>query len=72
MVIVTPSVGSMSTGLGGFQETEQLPIFSKMTKWQVQVNRPDRMAELLRRAFYIAKAENGPVQIDIPRDYFLR
>ena len=70
MVIVTPSVGSMSTGLGGFQETEQLPIFSKMTKWQVQVNRPDRMAGLLRRAFYIAKAENGPVQIDIPRDYF--
>ena len=28
------------------------------------------MAELLRRAFYYAKAENGPVQIDIPRDYF--
>ena len=70
MVVVTPSVGSASTGLGGFQETEQMPIFSKMTKWQVQVNRSDRMAELLRRAFYVAKAENGPVQIDIPRDYF--
>jgi sulfoacetaldehyde acetyltransferase len=70
MVVITPSVGSMSVGLGGFQETEQLPIFSKMTKWQVQVNRPERMAELLRRAFYIAKAENGPVQVDIPRDYF--
>jgi len=70
MVVITPSVGSMAVGLGGFQETEQLPIFSKMTKWQVQVNRPERMAELLRRAFYVAKAENGPVQIDIPRDYF--
>lgn len=70
MVVVTPAVGTMSVGLGGFQETEQLPIFSKMTKWQVQVNRPERMAELLRRAFYVAKAENGPVQIDIPRDYF--
>jgi sulfoacetaldehyde acetyltransferase len=70
MVVVTPAVGTMSVGLGGFQETEQLPIFSKMTKWQVQVNRPERMAELLRRAFYIAKAENGPVQVDIPRDYF--
>lgn len=69
MVVITPSVGSMSVGLGGFQETEQLPIFSKMTKWQVQVNRPDRMAELLRRAFYIAKAENGPVQVDVPRDF---
>ncbi|MEX1157024.1 MAG: sulfoacetaldehyde acetyltransferase [Chloroflexota bacterium] len=70
MVVITPSTGSMGVGLGGFQETEQLPIFSKITKWQVQVNRPERMAELLRRAFYIAKAENGPVQVDIPRDYF--
>ena len=28
-------------GLGGFQETEQLPIFSKITKYQVHVNQPD-------------------------------
>lgn len=70
MVVVTPSAGSMGTGLGGFQETDQLPIFSKITKWQVQVNRPERMTELTRRAFYLAKAEHGPVQVDIPRDYF--
>ena len=70
MVVVTPSAGSMGVGLGGFQEADQLPIFSKITKWQVQVNRPERMAELLRRAFYLARTERGPVQIDIPRDYF--
>lgn len=70
MVVLTPSAGSAGVGLGGFQETEQMPIFSKITKWQVQVNRPDRIAEQTRRAFYLAKAENGPVQIDIPRDYF--
>jgi len=70
MVVCTPAVGTLGVGLGGFQETEQMPIFSKITKWQVQVNRPERMAELLRRAFYVAKAEMGPVQIDIPRDYF--
>ena len=29
-----------SIGLGGFQETEQLPIFSKITKYQAHVNRP--------------------------------
>src|SRR4051794_9084099 len=46
MIVVTPSVGSLGVGLGGFQETDQLPIFSKITKWQVQVNRPERMAEL--------------------------
>jgi sulfoacetaldehyde acetyltransferase len=70
LVFVTPSAGSLGVGLGGFQETEQLPIFSKITRWQVQVNRPERVAELLRRAFYLAKAEHGPVQVDIPRDYF--
>jgi len=70
MVFCTPSAGSAGVGLGGFQETDQLPIFSKITKWQVQVNRPERMAELLRRAFYVAKAELGPVQVDVPRDYF--
>ncbi len=70
MVVCTPAVGTLGVGLGGFQETEQMPIFSKITKWQVQVNRPERMAELLRRAFYVAKAEMGPVQVDIPRDYF--
>jgi sulfoacetaldehyde acetyltransferase len=70
MVVITPSAGSMTTGLGGFQEADQLPIFARVTNWQVQVNRPERMAELVRRAFYVARAENGPVQVDIPRDYF--
>ena len=70
VVAITPESGSMTMGLGGFQETEQMPIFSKITKWQVHVNSPMRMAELTSRAFDIAMAERGPVQINIPRDYF--
>src|SRR5688572_14730298 len=70
VVAVTPESGSLTMGLGGFQETEQMPIFSKITKWQVHVNSPLRMAELTGRAFDIAMAERGPVQINIPRDYF--
>jgi len=69
-VAITPESGSMTMGLGGFQETEQMPIFSKITKWQVHVNSPLRMTELTSRAFDIAMAERGPVQINIPRDYF--
>src|SRR6187399_3292486 len=34
VVMVTPETGSMTLGLGGFQETDQLPIFSKITKFQ--------------------------------------
>ena len=47
-----------------------MPIFSKITKWQVNVNSPLRMAEMMHRAFAIALHERGPVQVNIPRDYF--
>ncbi len=70
VVAITPESGSMTMGLGGFQETEQMPIFSKITRWQVHVSSPLRIAELTGRAFDIAMAERGPVQVNIPRDYF--
>jgi len=70
VVCITPESGSLTMGLGGFQETEQMPIFSKITKWQVHVNAPSRMAELTSRAFDVAMQERGPVQLNIPRDYF--
>ena len=70
VVCVTPQAGSMGEGLGGFQETDQMPIFSKITKYQVEVKRFERMAELTHRAFTLAMAERGPVQINIPRDMF--
>ncbi len=70
VVAITPESGSLTMGLGGFQETEQMPIFSKITKWQVHVNAPSRMAELTSRAFDVAMQERGPVQLNIPRDYF--
>src|ERR1700746_3511029 len=70
VVFITPESGTMTMGLGGFQETEQLPIFSKITKFQAHVNNPRRMAELTGRAFDRAMLEMGPTQINIPRDYF--
>ena len=70
VVAITPESGSLSMGLGGFQETEQMPIFSKITKWQTHVSSPLRMAELMHRAFTISMAERGPVQVNIPRDHF--
>jgi sulfoacetaldehyde acetyltransferase len=70
VVAITPETGSTTMGLGGFQETNQLPIFSDITKFQAHVSRPDRIAELTHRAFTIAMAERGPVQINIPRDHF--
>ena len=70
VVVITPETGSMTLGLGGFQETEQLPIFSKITKYQAHVNNRARMAELTGRAFDRALLEMGPTQLNIPRDFF--
>jgi len=70
VVFLTPETGSMTIGLGGFQETEQLPIFSKITKHQSHVMHPNRMAELTSRAFDRALLEMGPAQVNIPRDFF--
>ena len=70
VVMITPETGSSTLGLGGFQETEQLPIFSKITKYQAHVNNKARMAELTSRAFDRAMLELGPTQVNIPRDFF--
>jgi len=70
VVFITPETGSQTMGLGGFQETDQLPIFSKITKYQGHVNNPKRMAEIAARCFDRAMLEMGPCQLNIPRDYF--
>ncbi len=70
VVAITPETGSMGIGTGGFQELDQMPMFEKQTVYQVRVNRAERMAELTRRCFYMAKTKSGPTQLNIPRDYF--
>lgn len=70
VVIVTPETGTLSIGLGGFQEANQLPMFQEFTKYQVHLNNPARMAEYTARCFDLALAEMGPTQLNIPRDLF--
>merc|ERR1719244_2486150 len=70
VVVITPETGSLGQGLGVFQETNQLPIFSEITKYQAHVCSPKRMAEFTNRCFQYATMERGPVQLNIPRDMF--
>ena len=72
VVVITPETGSGTLGLGGFQETEQLPIFSKITKYQAHVNNRARMAELTSRAFDRAHLELGPDAAQHPAGLLLR
>ena len=70
VVLITPETGTLGQGLGGFQEANQLPMFSEFVKYQGHVNNPARMAEYTARCFDRAHSEIGPTQLNIPRDYF--
>lgn len=70
VVMITPETGTMTMGLGGFQECNQLPMFQEFTKYQGHVTHPARMAEYTGRCFDRAMSEIGPTQLNIPRDYF--
>jgi sulfoacetaldehyde acetyltransferase len=70
MIVVTPETGAATQGLGGFQETRQLPYFEEITCHQETLAHPARMVESLTRCFQRARQHSAPVQFNIPRDYF--
>ncbi|GBD11459.1 Sulfoacetaldehyde acetyltransferase [bacterium HR23] len=54
-----------------FQEIDHLGVLRPVCKAVFQVNRPERIPELLRHAFRVATSgKMGPVLVDIPRDLF--
>lgn len=70
VVMITPETGTITQGLGGFQEANQLPMFQEFTKYQGHVANSRRMAEITGRCFDRAMSEIGPTQLNIPRDLF--
>lgn len=70
MIVVTPETASKTQGLGGFQETRQLPAFEEITCHQETLAHPSRMVETLTRCFQRARQHSAPVQFNVPRDMF--
>jgi len=70
VVLISPQAGSNTFGWRGFQEIDQLPMFSNITKYQAQVPCGARMSEIVGRAFDRARQLRGPTQVNIPRDMF--
>lgn len=66
--VITPQSGSDSIGKLGFQEIQQLPMFSNITKYQVHVEHPPRMNELLGRALDRCINLKGPTQMNYSRN----
>ena len=63
-------VGQVDTGMRereAFQELDYKAVFGTMAKWAVEIDRPDRIPELVARAFRVAlQGRPGPVVISLP------
>lgn len=69
MVVITGQVASGLLGTDAFQETNMVGLSMPATKWNFQITRADEIAEVLAKAFYIARSGRpGPVLIDITKD----
>ena len=62
--VISPQSGSDSIGKLGFQELQQLPMFSNITKYQVHVENSARIAELTSRALNRAMQATRPTQLN--------
>ncbi|MBB5692366.1 thiamine pyrophosphate-binding protein [Muricoccus pecuniae] len=52
-----------------FQELDYRAVFGSMTKWATEIDTPDRIPEMVARAFRVAmQGRPGPVVIALPED----
>lgn len=69
MVAITCNVAGNLLGRDSFQEVDITGITMPITKHNYIVPSADRLADIIREAFYIAgSGRKGPVLIDIPKD----
>lgn len=69
MVVIASQVAQHLIGTDAFQETDMLGVSRPVVKHNLSVTDPKDMAEVIKKAFYIAGSGNpGPVVIDIPKD----
>ncbi len=69
VVFISAQVVSNLIGTDAFQETDILGVSMPVTKWNIQVKKPQDIPDTIARAFYIARSGRpGPVLIDIAKD----
>lgn len=69
LVAITGQVASPLLGKDAFQESDVISAVLPITKWCIQVRRPEDVAPAVAKAFYIAgSGRPGPVVIDLSKD----
>ncbi len=65
-------VGQIETGMRereAFQEVDYRATFGPIAKWATEIESPDRVAEIVARAFAVARSGRpGPVVVALPED----
>lgn len=73
LVIISGQVATPLLGRDSFQEVDIVGITFSVTKHNYQVREVEKIPEVVKKAFEIAKSGRpGPVLIDIPKDIFLK
>ncbi|MGC8803813.1 MAG: biosynthetic-type acetolactate synthase large subunit [Bacteroidales bacterium] len=69
IVAITAQVSASLLGTDAFQETDVVGISMPVTKWNIQVTRPEDIPGAIAKAFYIARSGRpGPVLIDLTKN----
>jgi acetolactate synthase-1/2/3 large subunit len=69
MILFVGQVERDNRGRDAFQEVDYRAFFGGMAKWVAEVDEPDRMGEMVARAFSVAMAgRQGPVVLSLPHD----
>ena len=73
LVVFVGQIGSEFSEREAFQEVDYRRMFGQMTKWVAQIDRADRVPELVARAFQTATSGRpGPVVLALPEDMQLQ
>ncbi len=69
LVCIVGQVASSLLGTDAFQETDFIGISMPVTKWNYQITRADEVADIIAKAFYIARSGRpGPVLLDFTKN----
>ncbi len=65
-------IGQIERGMRGrdaFQEVDYTQVFGSIAKWVAEIDSPDRVPEMISRAFHVAcSGRPGPVVLALPED----
>lgn len=69
MILLIGQVGSDFAEREAFQEVDYRRMFGQMSKWVAQIDRADRVGEMMSHAFHLAvSGRPGPVVLALPED----